>query len=83
MKNPKAQTEVALRIGPAALEHLPAITQIYNQAILKTTATFDTTPKTLQEQEIWFAHHGPKYPVLVCRAEWVRGGVGFLKQMVG
>lgn len=65
MKNPKAQTEVALRIGPAALEHLPAITQIYNQAILKTTATFDTTPKTLQEQEVWFAHHEPKYPVLV------------------
>lgn len=65
MKNPRTQTEVALRIGPAAPEHLPAITRIYNEAILKTVATFDTKPKTLEEQKTWFAGHGHKYPVLV------------------
>jgi L-amino acid N-acyltransferase YncA len=69
MKNVRTRTEVALRIGPAAPEHLPAITQIYNQAVLKTVATFDTPPKTLEEQKIWFAHHGPKYPVLVAEQD--------------
>ena len=42
-----------------------AITQIYNDAILKTVATFDTDPKTAEEQMMWFADHGPEYPILV------------------
>ena len=53
-----------LTISPATLEDLPAITDIYNEAILKTTATFDTEPTTPEEQMIWFAEHGPKYPIL-------------------
>ncbi len=69
MKNPITQTEATLRIGPATPEHLPAITQIYNEAILKTQATFDTTPKTLEEQKVWFTHHGPKYPLLVAEQD--------------
>jgi len=47
------------------LEDLNAITEIYNDAILKTVATFDTQPKTPEEQEAWFAEHGSKYPILV------------------
>jgi phosphinothricin acetyltransferase len=53
-----------LTIRPATLADLPAITEIYNDAILKTTATFDTEPKTPEEQMVWFADHGPKYPIL-------------------
>ncbi len=62
-----------LTIRPATLADLPAITEIYNEAILKTTATFDTEPKTLEEQKIWFAEHGSKYPILVAEQEgfWV------------
>jgi len=52
-------------VRKATLDDLPAITEIYNQAILKTTATFDTEPKSLEEQKAWFESHGPKYPVLV------------------
>jgi phosphinothricin acetyltransferase len=52
-------------IRNATLHDLAAITEIYNQAILKTTATFDTESKTLEEQKVWFANHGPKYPVIV------------------
>jgi L-amino acid N-acyltransferase YncA len=51
-------------IRPAKLADLPTITEIYNEAILKTTATFDTEPKTSEEQKTWFADHGPKYPIL-------------------
>jgi L-amino acid N-acyltransferase YncA len=54
-----------LIIRKAELSDLAAITDIYNQAILKTTATFDTNTKTVEEQKVWFDKHGAKYPVLV------------------
>lgn len=54
-----------LTLRKAALKDLPAITDIYNQAILTTTATFDTNIKTPEEQKAWFAKHGVKYPILV------------------
>jgi L-amino acid N-acyltransferase YncA len=56
-------------IRQATLEDLAAITEIYNEAILNTVATFDTQPKTLEEQEIWFADHGPRYPILVAERD--------------
>ena len=43
----------------------PAVTAIYNEAILTTTATFDTEPKCFEEREIWFEAHGSQYPMLV------------------
>jgi len=57
--------EGLLTIRQGKLEDLGAITEIYNEAILKTVATFDTETKTLEEQGVWFANHGPKYPILV------------------
>ena len=58
-----------LTIRKAILQDLPAITDIYNDAILKTTATFDTSIKTLEEQKTWFEKHGDKYPVLVAQQD--------------
>jgi phosphinothricin acetyltransferase len=58
-----------LTIRKAILKDLPAITDIYNDAILKTTATFDTSIKTLEEQKAWFEKHGNKYPVLVAQQD--------------
>jgi len=52
-------------IREATSNDLPGITRIYNDAILTTVATFDTEPKTDEEQRAWFAQHGPRYPVLV------------------
>jgi len=54
-----------LNIRPATLDDLGQITEIYNDAIKKTTATFDTEPKTLEQQESWFASHDAGHPVLV------------------
>lgn len=54
-----------IQIRRATPEDLSAITDIYNEAILNTTATFDTTPKTDEEQRSWFDHHGEQHPVLV------------------
>jgi phosphinothricin acetyltransferase len=47
------------------LEDLPAITKIYNEAIIKTNATFDTKIKTINEQKEWFKNHGSNNPILV------------------
>jgi L-amino acid N-acyltransferase YncA len=55
----------ALTIRPAALDDLPVITDIYNQAILRTVATFDTQTKTVAEQRDWFQRHNDRHPILV------------------
>ena len=56
-------------IRKAKIEDLISINDIYNEAIEKTVATFDTTPKTLEEQKNWFTNHGPKNPILVAEKE--------------
>jgi phosphinothricin acetyltransferase len=52
-------------IRNAELSDLEAITDIYNEAILTTTATFDTEPKSITEQVQWFQSHDERHPILV------------------
>jgi phosphinothricin acetyltransferase len=54
-----------LTIRPAKTDDLPAITDIYNEAILTTDATFDTEPKTIESQKEWFERHDSRHPILV------------------
>ncbi len=54
-----------LTIRKATLADLEAITEIYNDAILNTVATFDTETKTLENRKSWFENHDAKHPVLV------------------
>jgi L-amino acid N-acyltransferase YncA len=56
-----------IEISRAATEHLEAITDIYNDAVLNTTATFDTEPLSLNDQRLWLAEHDDKFSVLVAR----------------
>lgn len=56
-------------IRPAIETDLPTITTIYNEAVLKTTATFDTEPKSLEAQRRWYAAHGPRHPILVAEVD--------------
>ena len=58
-----------LKIRQATLQDIEDITNIYNEAIQKTVATFDTEIKTPQEQKIWFEEHGPKNPILVAEKD--------------
>lgn len=44
---------------------LPAIGEIYNDAVLHSTATFDVEPWTEDEQGRWLQQHGHPYAVLV------------------
>ena len=42
-----------------------AILDIYNDAVLHSTATFDLEPRTWEEQQRWFQEHCPPYAVFV------------------
>jgi L-amino acid N-acyltransferase len=44
---------------------IEAITEIYNEAILTTTATFDNEPKTVEERTQWLQSHDDRHPILV------------------
>ena len=54
-----------LSIRKAQLSDIDAITEIYNEAILATTATFDTVPKSASERLEWLKVHGDRHPVIV------------------
>ncbi|HVV98790.1 MAG TPA: GNAT family N-acetyltransferase [Planctomycetaceae bacterium] len=63
---------VAPVIRRALESDVPAIRDIYNEAILTTTATFDTEPKSLADRLEWFRAHDDRHPVLVADCD---GGV--------
>lgn len=56
--------KATVQIRKAELADLEAITGIYNDAIANTTATFDTEPKTAEEQLKWYRDHGERNPIL-------------------
>lgn len=59
------QLTSGLSIRSATLDDAPAITEIYNEAILTTTATFDIEPKTVEDREVWLRNRTDRFPVLV------------------
>jgi L-amino acid N-acyltransferase len=55
-----------LEIRDATTADLPAMLEIYNDAVLTTTAVWDDNPRTLHAQEQWFdAKRAQGHPVLV------------------
>jgi phosphinothricin acetyltransferase len=54
-----------LIIRPATIDDLPDITDIYNEAVRTTDATFDIEPKTVEERTGWFNAHDSRHPILV------------------
>ena len=58
-------TPERVTIRRATLADAQAIADIYNEAILTTTATFDTETKTMSERARWLETHGERHPVFV------------------
>ena len=54
-----------LTVRDATEADLPAILDIYNEAILNTTATFDIEPKTLDERRRWFRETQHPHGIIV------------------
>ncbi len=55
-----------MKISPATHLDLPGILEIYNEAVLNPTATYDYEPRTLEHRQAWFEDHARNnYPVFV------------------
>ena len=60
-------------IRPATPSDLPGILEIYNDAVLNTTASYDYEPRTLEHRIAWFEDHVKNsYPVFVAVNEMGR-----------
>ena len=69
-----------LNIRKANEPDLEHITAIYNDAILTTTATFDTEIKTLENRKQWFAERDKNFPVLVAELNKIVVGYAALNK---
>ncbi len=55
-----------VKIRAATRDDLSAILEIYNEAVLNTTASYDYVPRTLEHRTRWFEDHMKhNYPVFV------------------
>ena len=56
-------------VRDARKSDLPALLEIYNQAVLTSPATFDLEPRTLAQRRAWFTEHGPSHPLVVAEEQ--------------
>jgi L-amino acid N-acyltransferase YncA len=55
-----------MQVRPATRADLPAILDIYNEAVLNTTASYDYEPRTIEHRAAWFdAHTKERLPIFV------------------
>jgi phosphinothricin acetyltransferase len=60
---------MSVSIRPAQFDDLPGILDIYNEAVLNTTATYDYEPRTLEYRIAWFEQNRAlNYPMFVAAA---------------
>lgn len=58
-----------INIRTANIDDIGVITEIYNEAILNTNATFDTEIKSVENRTEWFNKHGKQQPIIVATEE--------------
>ncbi|MDG6996571.1 MAG: N-acetyltransferase [Nitrososphaerota archaeon] len=58
-----------MRLRDAKEEDLSGILEIYNEAILNTTATFEIETFSVERRKSWFSNHGGRYPLIVAETE--------------
>ncbi|WP_040952877.1 GNAT family N-acetyltransferase [Gorillibacterium massiliense] len=69
-----------ISIRDAAATDVPAILDIYNEAVATSTATFDLEPQTLEARMEWFSHYGERYPLIVAELDGQVAGYCSLSQ---
>lgn len=57
-----------MKIRLADQSDAPAIAAIYNEYVMTSTATFDTVPRTLEEQQEWLADRSGAFTTLVAQS---------------
>jgi phosphinothricin acetyltransferase len=69
-KNITSLTPSKIDFRTAELVDLPAIVEIYNQAVPSHRSTANTTPVTVERRKAWFYEHEPdKHPIFVAEVE--------------
>jgi len=60
-----------IEIRSATADDIPFITEVYNDAIINTTATFDTEVKSIEDRMLWFKNHDGNHPIIVAENDGV------------
>ncbi|HMW10838.1 MAG TPA: N-acetyltransferase family protein [Bacteroidia bacterium] len=63
-----------IEIRSATADDIPFITEVYNDAIINTTATFDTEVKSIEDRMLWFNNHDGNHPIIVAENDGVLSG---------
>ncbi len=66
-----------ITIRTATVADAPAIAAIYNRAVTETTATFDLTPRRLDEQKAWISDRSGAFSAIVAVDPDSREVIGF------
>jgi len=67
-------------VRPATCDDAVRISEIYNQAVLTSTASFDLEPKSVEDRRTWLADRAPHHPVIVAESEGQVVGWGALSR---
>lgn len=67
-------------IRTAEAKDIARITEIYNWAVLNTTASFDINPQTIEQRAEWFSHYGGNHPLVVCEVDGYVSGYASLSE---
>lgn len=74
----------SITIRPASIDDVPTITDIYNEAVLRTTATYDIDPQTVDARVCWFNEHQESgLPVFVAESNGIVVGWSSLSSFRG
>jgi L-amino acid N-acyltransferase len=60
----QSKSRGSLTLRPAGISDAERLRDIYNEAVRETTATFDTEPRSLEDQVSWLEGHDDRHPVL-------------------
>ena len=69
-----------ITIRPATERDVSLIKEIYNEAILSSTATFDTEEKSVEDRLDWFRAHKSIHPVIVAEMKSIVIGYASLSR---
>lgn len=62
--------DVAVRVVDATPDHLTGIWEIYNEAVINTTASWDLEPVSLESRRVWMAERqAAGFPILVAERD--------------
>jgi len=50
-------------------DDMPSMLEIFNEAVLNSTATFEHNPQTLEQRMKWFSNHSGRFPIVVAEVQ--------------